>query len=47
MKKLLLLTIVFAALQVQATKLYVNPNHPNANDTNWGDSPEAPWMTKQ
>lgn len=45
MKKLLLLSIACIALQVQATQLYVNPNHPNADDTNWGDTPESPWMT--
>ncbi len=45
MKKLLLLAAAIVALNVQATKLYVNPSHPSANDTNWGDTPGTPWKT--
>ena len=45
MKKLLLPLLLLAANLVGATVLYVNPNHPNANDTNWGDTPDTPWAT--
>lgn len=45
MKKLLLLLSVVATITAQATVFYVNPNHPSANDTNWGDTPENPWLT--
>lgn len=45
MKKLLLLSFVFVAISLHATVFYVNPNHPSANDTNWGDTPDSPWLT--
>lgn len=45
MKKLLLLFSAIATLTAQATVFYVNPSHPSANDANWGDTPENPWLT--
>lgn len=45
MKKLLLLYFTWVAISLNATVLYVNPNHPSASDTNWGDTPESPWLT--
>ncbi len=45
MKHLLLLIFSVVALSANATTLYVNANHPAANDGNWGDSPDTPWLT--
>ena len=45
MKKLLFLLLSVVTCSVNATVFYVNPNSPNASDSNWGDTPNNPWAT--
>lgn len=45
MKHLILLFLMMVSVATNATILYVNANHPAANDSNWGDTPESPWLT--
>lgn len=45
MKKIFTFLLLVCAISAQAVTYYVNPSHPNASDSNWGDDPEHPWAT--